>query len=305
MDSSYRRIRGETALSIDEVYNLCRHFKISFDAFTSPSKGLVTFNYTDLSNNPGNFEIYLQSILTDLQLILAAETKQIIYAGQDIPVFYHYGYPEIAAFKMFYWMKSIMNASGFEDKKFELANISDELFETGKKIIDLYRKIPSIEIWTNSTIESTLKQITFYWDSGIFHSATDAIKVCEALKLELTEIQKQAERSTKVLDSIQDSKSSQPNYILYFSEIELTNNCVLIQIGDSYLVYLGHFSFNTMSSSNNNYADQTSQWLNNIIKKSVQVSGISEKQRYQFFKKMFQKLDQLINKIRTENEELT
>ncbi|HET6225931.1 MAG TPA: helix-turn-helix domain-containing protein [Bacteroidia bacterium] len=32
-DSAYRRIRGESALSIEEITVLCKHFKLSFDSF--------------------------------------------------------------------------------------------------------------------------------------------------------------------------------------------------------------------------------------------------------------------------------
>jgi len=42
----------------------------------------------------------------------------------------------------------------------------------------------------------------------------------------------------------------------------------------------------------------TELWLNNIIKKSTLISGVSEKQRYQFFKKAFNILDNLIDKIK-------
>ena len=34
-DSVYRRLRGETLLSINEIYDLCTHYNISFDLFTA------------------------------------------------------------------------------------------------------------------------------------------------------------------------------------------------------------------------------------------------------------------------------
>ena len=52
-----------------------------------------------------------------------------------------------------------------------------------------------------------------------------------------------------------------------------------------------------MSTGNKNYVDETQIWLDNLIKKSVLLSGISEKQRYQFFKKIMNPVDRLIRKI--------
>src|SRR5437868_2689306 len=52
-DSAYRRIRGETALSIEEIASICKKFKISFDSFINSSDaGMVTFSYKSLNNTP-------------------------------------------------------------------------------------------------------------------------------------------------------------------------------------------------------------------------------------------------------------
>ena len=42
-DSAYRRIRGETVLSLDEVAVLTKHFSVSVDDFLSPSNDRVSF----------------------------------------------------------------------------------------------------------------------------------------------------------------------------------------------------------------------------------------------------------------------
>ncbi|MBT3209069.1 MAG: hypothetical protein HN704_16995 [Bacteroidetes bacterium] len=296
MDSAYRRIRGETSLTINDVIILCNKYKISFDSFSNFETGTVTFGYTVMKNFEDNFEDYLKSLLKDLTIIKAAKNSQIIYACQDIPVFHNYKYPEMAAFKMFYWMRSIMNVPSLQDKKFDIVNIPDKLKELGKQIFIAYTSIPSIEIWTDSTFQSTLKQIEFYWESGMFNSIEDVKNVCASLKLQLIDIQKQAEISKKYA-SEDKIVADENNYSLYFSEIEITNNCVLVSLGNTKAVYLGHQSFNTMSTSNISYCNETEIWLNNLIKKSTLISGVAEKHRYQFFRKAFRGLDNLLEKI--------
>ena len=296
MDSAYRRIRGETALSIVDVIKLCVHFKISFDSFAHSDLGNVTFNYVILNEYEQCFEEYLNFIISDLKIISSAKESKIIYACQDVPVFHNYKYPELSAFKMFYWMKSIMNIPALQDKKFKSSEISDKFKDTGKQIFELYASIPSVEIWTDTTIASTVKQIGFYWDSGIFSSAEDALIVCRDLKQEITDIQKQAELGGKFI-SEEMKNFKQENYSVYFSEIELTNNCILVCVGNTKQVYLGHQSFNTMVTSNVSYCNETEQWLNNIIKKSTLISGVSETHRYQFFRRTLKSIDGLINKI--------
>ena len=196
-DSAYRRMRGETLLSIDEIVILCDHFNISFDSFSKKETGLVTFRYSTIESKPESFMAYLQSIYDDLLIISQVKNAQIIYASGDIPVFHHYRFDAIAAFKMFYWMRSIMNIPEMENMTFRFEAIDAEVKDLAQKIIELYTKVPSVEIWTDTTIHSTLKQIEYYWESGMFQSAHDAVSVCESLREVILNIQKMAENSAK------------------------------------------------------------------------------------------------------------
>ncbi len=291
IDSAYRRMRGETSLTIDEIIKLCNYFKISFDSFTNSDLGSVTFHYHVITKNEKHLIDYLTSLRDAMININNAKEKQIIYAGKDIPVFHNYNYPELAAFKMFYWMKSIINVADLEGQKFDISKISDELKNLGIEIFDLYKQIPSIEIWTNNTIDSIIKQIEFYWESGMFNSTEDALAVCNALQQQMLDIQKQAECSNK------EKNVSINNYSLFCSDIEITNNCVFINMGNTKAVYLGHLSYNTMSTTNKSYCEETEIWFNNLIKTATLISGVSEKHRYQFFKNNIKKIENLIAKL--------
>ena len=298
IDSAYRRLRGETQLTLDEILTICNHFKISFDTFIDVSSNTVTFEYMEMTDKEESFANYLESLHQNLQLINGAKQKQIIYACEDIPVFHNYKYPELAAFKIFYWMRSILNVPSLVNEKFNSTLVPSSLIEKGRQIVDLYAAIPSIEIWTDTTINSTLKQIEFYWEAGMFLSRDDALKVCEDLRMQIDEIQKQAELGNKY-KSEQNINEFKDNYTLYFSEIELTNNCVLVNLGETKSVFLSHFTFNTMSTTNHSYCNETERWLNNIIKKATLISGVSEKLRYQFFRKAFTSIEKMEEKIKS------
>ena len=311
MDSAYRRIRGETMLSIEEIGMLCEHFNISFDAFTRSKTGTVTFSYLPLEPLTENFNLYHQNLLSEISVISAAKEKNLIYACQDLPLFHHYRFTDLANFKVFYWKRSIMNVPELANKKFGAETQFPDLIEKGQAIVKAYSEVPSSEIWTDNTIQSTVKQIRFYWESGIFETREDALRVCQALRNEVESIQLQAEYGTKIIDKniLEDKERRKEenekvdpdtNYKLYISEIELTNNCVLVNIGNIQSVYLGHFSFSTMSTRNEVYCKKTESWLNNIIRKSTLISGVAEKQRYQFFKNAHEKIDQLVNYIEKE-----
>jgi hypothetical protein len=55
-----------------------------------------------------------------------------------------------------------------------------------------------------------------------------------------------------------------------------------------------------MQTTNANFNQQNEQWLNNILAKSTLVSGVSEKQRNQFFKSIYKQIDELKQHILAE-----
>ena len=54
-DSVYRRMRGETHLSIIETAILCNHYKISFDSLAFDQLQMVSFTYDDYSQTLESF----------------------------------------------------------------------------------------------------------------------------------------------------------------------------------------------------------------------------------------------------------
>lgn len=295
-DSAYRRIRGETALTFDEVILLCNHFKISFDSFTSSSAGTVTFNYNP-SNKENSFEKYFTNILNDLKKIQTFEQKQIIFAAEDIPIFHHFKFPELTAFKIFYWNKSILNSGDMEGQKFDPSVVDPEMVRTAREILDTYVSIPSIEIWSDDTVNSTLKQIEFYWEAGIFRSKEDALNVCSQVEAMVADIKRYAELGTKFIRE-ENKAQNENNFVLYNSELMIGNNCILVTMGNAKVTYLSHNTFNAMATTHTGFCNDTEGWLKNLMRKSILISGVSEKQRYQFFRKIEEKLQQLRNSIK-------
>ena len=294
-DSVYRRLRNETSITVDEVATLCNHYGISFDLFAKNSD-TIAFGYDEMGSASG-FKHYLESLLDDMRRIKKAENGQIIWAAIDVPIFHHFNYPLLSAFKMFYWMKAIVDVPFLAKEKFSPKLISEELSNLGKQIYKTYCEIPVIEIWTDETINGLLKQIEFFWDSGNFNSKEDAIAVCEDAKNELNTIMKQAEMSNQLLTGNEKGKT---NYKMYQCDIEIGNNCIFTRQTDIETVYLSVHTFNKIKTTNKTFVGQTNVWLDNLMKKSTLISGVSQKNRYRFFKKAKQKIERLYNKIESE-----
>lgn len=296
-DSIYRRMRGETSLTIDEVEKICKTFKISFDGFINNNLTSVTFDYNPLFNSEEGFEMYLRSILDDLKKIKLSANKNIIYAGKDIPLFHNFRFDELSAFKIFYWLRSAIDVPQYQGKKYSPELVPQNLLEVGREIYDTYTQVYSSEIWCDGSLVSLFKQIDYYWDSGLFANKNDALVLCQKVKEQLDFIQLQAENSSKILSDTRIAKEYENNFMLYYSEVEIGNNCIMVNIENNLTTYVTHNTFNKLITSNNSFCSETQQWLKNLMKKSTLISGASEKYRYQFFKKAYDLLNQIILKV--------
>jgi len=292
-DSVYRRLRGETALTVDELLKICRYYQVSPDILNVSENGAVNFQY-NLLQTEEDFAHYLQSFCDSLRLLVkAGKHAQVIYAADDVPIFHHFQFPEHSAFKMYFWMKSVLNISSLAGQRFSPEMFRPGLLALGKEMYELYCQIPSIEIWTEESANSTLNQLLYCWESGLFERQRDAELILEQTHALVDLVQRQAETSSKQLDVRQGG-----DFSMYHAEIQIGNNCVLVKAGPQQTVYLRHQTFNTLRTSNPNFCRETEQWLQNEIRKSLPISGVAEKQRYQFFQKIKQKIDRLAGKLR-------
>ncbi|MBI4930443.1 MAG: hypothetical protein HY841_06750 [Bacteroidetes bacterium] len=296
-DGAYRRMRGESVLSMDEMVKLCRHYKIPPDAIVASDENTsATFQFRKMIQDESGFEDYLKNIYNDLQRINASHPKQIIYAASDIPIFHQFYLPEYAAFKMYWWQKAILNLPSVEGKKFDPSEIRNDFIETCKRITDTYIQIPSIEIWHNDTFSSNLAMLDFAWESGWFDSKEKAFLVCDSLTKILNSLEKQAEKSSKFIKE-EKWAENEGNFTFYHSEVILTNNHIFVTAGNARVLYLTHNTFNSMATTNKVFCDETESWLKNLMKKSTQISGMGEKQRHKFFKKCHEKVSAVVTRI--------
>lgn len=288
-DSAYRRLRNETELSLDETYKICKHYRISVDSVFSNKGDSVTCNYIKLTDSEENFDNYLMGLLNQLERLQKSEDAKIIYAAEEIPIFHSFFSKELAAFKLFYWQRSVLNIPAYQTKKFDWDVISEKQLELTNKIHQTYLKIPSTEIWTDDTINTTIKQIEYYFESGAFKEKEDAILVLQELKKMAQAINAYAE---------DENKSKNTSFNLYNSDLVIGTNCIHVTVAGSVMSYISFNTMNSLTTSNHQFCEEIEHWMKNLIKKSTLISSIAEKQRFQFFSKAYKAIDLCIERIK-------
>jgi len=287
-DSAYRRIRGETILSLDEVKLICNHYGVSLDSLLSPNSNTVTFRYQSVDYKNFGFEAWFKSILANLEMIHASPEKELIYSAKDVPIFYHFDFPELTAFKIYFWSKTVLGAS-FENEKFRPELVSNELITLAKRIWHKYALLPSTELWSDETINITLRQIEFTYDCGFFAKPDDARNLVDQFSSMLNNIRKWAAAGVK--------NSTGEKFSLYKNEILIADNTIFFKMGTNRIVFLTQNTLQYIATSQENFCKQTENSLNNLLNKAVLISTTGEKERNKFFNVMDEKVNALKRKI--------
>lgn len=288
-DSAYRRIRGEKAIDFDELKRVASHYKVSIDQFLHLEPNRLIFTDRTLeANSSFQFSTYLKTIIEDLSFMNSFDDKMIFYLNKDVPVFHHFSSPELAAFKSFFWRKTILQDPAFAKQNFEVEKYALLFAEAAKKIHTLYTQIPSVEIWNVESINSTIRQIDYYKDTQVFLLKQDVITIYQRLLNAIELIEQYAETGKKA--SAYDPHLKGASYEVYINEFILGDNTLLVQLDGSKVAYINHAVHNYIMTKDERFCDFTYNHFQNIIKRSTPISNVNEKDRKKFFNKMKDKI---------------
>ncbi len=295
-DSAYRRIRGEKHLSIYEVQKLCEKYRFSVDDLASKSISTVTFRATLLSEEDFNFANYFESLLDNIQVVSLHEEAEVIFLLNEINLFQLIQVPEVYAFKLFYWQKSNLGFPQYRDKLFTFDLLDDEKIRITSEITEHYTKLKTIELTTEETLISILKQVLFYNEAGFFETKNDAKKLCEKLIELVAHLKHQAELGFKFAFGKKPA-GKEGNFLLYYNDILLIDQTILVKAGDNFSTYITNNGINLLQTYNKSFFQYNYQWCKNLIQKSTLISGTGEKERNKFFLKLNEKIQNVISQI--------
>ena len=289
-DSAYRRIRGEKWLTLDEIEILVSKTNISLDQFFKVNNNTneISFAGKLIDHEIFDFEDYLTGIVRQLQMFVEADEKEMVIFNKDIPMFVYFMFPELAAFKCYFWSRYTLNNSKFNKGQFLIEDYIKSFNSIGKKISDLYGQIPSTEIWNVDCINTVIRQIEYYRLSKIFKSAQDIITVYNCLEQMIDHIEQQVECGCKFNYCKPDK--TPVKYTFFINDYILGDNTILVKLDGKKMVFMVNNVINYLLTTSPVFVDYSFQTMDIILKKSTLISEIGERDREGFFDKLREKL---------------
>lgn len=290
-DSAYRRIRGETPLVLSEVRQLCNHFNLSLDQLLNVRTESVLFNDVRIRNKGFTYEQYLRDLMLQMEAINNFMQKEIIYLSKDLPIFHNFYYKPLIAFRYFFWMKSILLHPDFKNIHFSLDCISPEIESLSQELVKAYHRVPGTEMWNSESINSGISQIEFYKDSGYFESAADIRTVYEALEETVLHMKAQVEYGCKFMPG-ENPETKKDNFRFFFNRVVLGDNTIIVMTDRMKTVYLNYGLLHYLVTRDENFCNNCYEDVQNLMKRSTQLSNSSQRQRNIFFGILLSKISE-------------
>lgn len=161
--------------------------------------------------------------------------------------------------------------------------------EITNKILKVYNKVPTSEIWNEEGLNTTLRQIEIYQEMGIIPDPEVALRLYNCVLEAIDHLEKMAETGKKSMFGQSPTEES-AEYRLYLNEIVLGDNTFMAEIGDTKITYLNHSVLYFVGSTDQRFNEGMFKNLDNLMKKSTLISGTGEKDRKQFFNRLRKKV---------------
>jgi hypothetical protein len=230
----------------------------------------------------------------------------MLFAAMDIPIFHYFNFPEIMMFKTYFWRKTVWEDPELAEADFKLDWLMNKhgkaIEEHGGRILNAYLKTPSTEIWHDWTIESTLRQIEFAFDSGFFVQPEDCMKLLEDIFQLMEHIEDQTRSGFKFKYGQKPEKGI-PNYKVYLNEILFLNNTIVAETDEMRQVYVIHEAVNYLVTDNKQFCDETANWMEIQKKKAILITDSSEKIKNKFFSQQYKRIEKLMKKVAVLSEQ--
>lgn len=299
-DSIYRRVRGETAITLEEMVLISNHFQLSLDAILSNSAlqdSSVSFRFQNFGKS---VQDYLEFMLKELQFA-NADKSSIILTAKDLPSFYFFMFPELLIFKSYFyarvlWEADVLEAHPFDiEKSSRLLNtIFSGIHDFAPKIVLAYQHLNSLEVWNDNTLDGHLNHILYSWQSGFFADKKNAIQILNKTHDLLSHIKKQAVTGSKFYNKEDQTFG---NFELYYSEGLQLENTILVDSATSKKTYLIYNTGDYLLTSNASFFERTQKYMENMKMKSSLISKVGEKERNRLFMKISEKIERTKQRI--------
>lgn len=281
-DAAHRRVSCKSRFSIEETVTLCRHYAISMDSLFSGNNNVLVQKTGEIRCME-DMENYFRQSAESISHFIDTGTV-MYYSAKDIPLFHTVGGTLLSKFKLYVWLNLL---AGIQNQDtFEKFTISSPLLEYSTKLKDVYAKAEVNEIWNDTTINSTLQQVYYFFQAGLL-SLQNAVLLLTDIKNILI----QAEERCCTANS---------RFNLYYNELLILNNNVLLSAPHKQSLFVPYTMLGYFITDDKDTCENAGTFFKHQLKNSKSLTASGTRDRKIFFNRANQKVEFYNNKINNE-----
>jgi hypothetical protein len=293
-DAIYRRLRGDTALNMEELFTLAQHFEISLDELNFGGMPKINFTLPLADKDLTSPKAFLNGLLDLLKALRKHKNPKIWCASHDLPIFYFALIPEVFAFKIFAWNQVLLPTSG-NLGRFSSAALEPDFLQLCQEINSEYAFVPSEEIWSTSLLDSTLGQIYHHAQQGEFAEKEEARLLCEKMYVLVEHLRRMSAKTAKIRHL--GGVPYEIPFHLFHSETLSPNPQYLLDSDQGSLVFNSYCFPEFILSKEGRICAYTLEWFRKLRGKSLYLSGSAQESRDNYFEKINQNIKETLDKI--------
>jgi hypothetical protein len=286
-DAAHRRVSGKSKFSIEEAVTLCRAFSISMDSLFSGDNKVLVEKTKEISSFD-DLRLYFEQSSGYLKQYIDKPQATLYYSAKDIPLFYTIGGTLLSKFKLYVWMNLMIGKENQEP--FEKFVLPISLLEYSSRLKTVYDQVNVSEVWNDTTINSTLQQILYFSESGLL-SLQNARGLYSEMRLMLNEIEKK-------------SAENNPKFHLYYNELLILNNNVLISDTDKSSLFIPYTMLGYFITEDQNTCKNAGDYFLHQTKNSKSLNLSGTRDRKLFFNRAHRKIDYYAERLSHQEDPL-
>lgn len=279
-DAAHRRVSGKSKFSIDETILLSNHYNISLDNLFLQKEKVIIEKTIEISSLK-DMLYYFKKSAERIELLTKNKNATLYYSAKDIPLFYFMDGTIISKFKAYVWLQ-LLNQNQ-PKVAFENFVIDESFMEHMLKLKTIYENVSIKEVWNDTTINSSLQQILYFYEAGLL-SFNNANALYKDLK--------------RILSVIKEKSSTfNSNFSIYYNELILLNNNMLIETQDKLTMFIPYTLLGYFITDNKESSLNVKQFFDQQIDNSKLLNHSGIKEQNLFFNRAIRKIDYYLDQL--------
>ena len=268
-DAVYRRLRGETILSTDELYLLAEHFSIKLQP---DRKGPAQVSYPTAVFQPENEVDFYRGFADQCEWALKLPGLSVDYATPELPIYFELFASTLLSFKTYVYGLTAWNFEKWRKVSFRPELINPEVLEMAKPLRDALFNIPGRELWSVRILDTTLRQIEHAVDIGRLPDYEQVKKMYEELDAVIDHMEDMTHRGKRFAPGTTPTATS-PDLFVYHNEMTNTNHVTMVKSDTISFFFSNIVTPNYVHTSDPTVNQQTSLWFDNMVSMANPLHG--------------------------------